>query len=228
MDAAIVPKDLLDLLNDPHAQQARVRYCAEVSDALDQCGRALWAFGLAADQPAREAVALVTQTAGVLARGAVHLYSAEHWYAGAALTRQFIEAEYLLFLFAQDIEEAIRWRNCPAAERRGYFTPNAMRKRSNGKFREQEYWAHCENGGHPTPCSGHLLPEHRSLLGSQILLWSDLAQHLERVWPSFGLAVDASGCGYIEIVHSARNKYPAQLRTFLDADAGHGWFEFKT
>jgi hypothetical protein len=131
-----------------------------------------------------------------LALGASQLFEAQRWYAGAALVRQLIEVEYLLFLFAVDSEEPERWVNASDEDVRRMFSPPAMRDRSRGRFRAEEYSSHCERGGHPR-LPGHVLlrehlllvdPERRELLNPAVL-GVDLAQHVERMWGHYVAAV---------------------------------------
>lgn len=186
---------------DPAAAKAVV---SVVATELDGLARQVWAFGLA-DGP-RRAVAIVSQMAAELALGAARLYESQQWYAGAALVRQLIESEYLLFLFATEPSEPKRWLSASSQEARRLYSPVAMRERSGGQFRVGEYSIHCEIAGHPRPAGHFLLQEHRELVPTEhreLLLpdnqWVDLAQHLERVWAHYLAAVTT---------HSPTNVYP--------------------
>ena len=187
-------------------------YVTEVAGELDGLAAQVWAFGLA--EGARRAVAIVAQMGAELAVGATQLYEAERWYAGAALVRQLIETEYLLFLFAADSAEPERWLRAAPDEARRVFAPGTMRERSAGRFRAEEYSVHCEVGGHPR-LSGHvLLREHLTPVpgGTPSLFdprvqWVDLAQHVERLWANYVTAVR---------VHSPTNVY-AERFARLDA-----------
>ena len=63
-------------------------------------------------------------------------------YAAAALLRQVVEVEYLLWTFADDPEDTVRWLNASKSQLDGRFRPAAMRQRSAGHFRTSEYVAH--------------------------------------------------------------------------------------
>lgn len=215
--------DYLAKLPDPSARIAREQFCVGVTRLMDSAGRALWAFGLATDDPKREALALVAQMAASLSQGAALLYSSENWYAGAGLVRQLVETEYLMFLFSTDAEAAARWRASTSEERRTLFTPAKMRKLSNGVFRDSEYWAHCDRGGHPTPLGQGLLSEHRPELGTNQWLWIDLAQHLERFWGYFDVAIETLNLENVRAAADARIAY-APLHTRWQAnDPCAGW-----
>jgi hypothetical protein len=149
MDEAVA-KTLL-LSSDSAAAQ---RMAVAVANELDGLAAQVWAFGMA--EGARRAVAIVAQMGAELAVGAAQLYSACRWYAGAALVRQLIEVEYLLFLFATDDEEPERWLRASDADAKKTFSPAEMRARSAGRFLVEEYQTHCKIGGHPR-VSGHLL-----------------------------------------------------------------------
>ena len=178
-------------------------YVIEVAGELDGLAAQVWAFGLA--EGARRAVAIVAQMGAELAVGAAQLYQAERWYAGAAVVRQLIETEYLLFLFATDSSEPEKWLRATPDEARRVFSPGTMRDRSAGRFRAEEYSFHCEIGGHPR-LSGHvLLREHLTpvpavppRLFDPSVQWVDLAQHVERLWGNYVAAVRA---------HSPSNVY---------------------
>ena len=195
--------EFLSKLSEPSGQRARERFCGEVAAALDSSGRALWAFGLGVE-PAREGLALITQMAASLASGASLLYSNENWYSGACVVRQLVEAEYLLFLSSIDQSEVALWRQSTYEQRRKLFSPAKMRERSAGRFRSSEYHAHCERGGHPSPLGAAFLPEHQSEVGSNVWLWVDLAQHLERLWSFFEGAVEIQGGVHVRSVTDAR------------------------
>ena len=186
---------------DPDAAKNLVEF---VAAELDSLAAQVWAFGWA--EGARWAVATVSQMGAELAVSAAQLYEAERWYGGAALVRQLIEVEYLLFLFASDDKEPERWLRAATSETKQLFSPAAMRQRSGGRFRAEEYAAHCEVGGHPRRQGHHLLRQHlRLATGSTApavdpgVQWVDLAQHVARLWGNYVNAVTR---------HSPTNIYP--------------------
>lgn len=198
-------------LNSDAAKDLVVSVAAE----LDSLAAQVWAFGLA--EGARWAVATVSQMGAELAVCAAQLYEAERWYAGAALVRQLIEVEYLLFLFASDDQEPERWLRATTEETKRLFSPAAMRTRSGGRFRAEEYAAHCEVGGHPRRQGHHLLHEHLRLgTGSTApaadpgVQWVDLAQHVSRLWGNYVKAVTR---------HSPSNIYPDRFARVSEAIA---------
>jgi hypothetical protein len=183
---------------------AAQRMAIAVAEELDGLAAQVWAFGMA--EGARRAVAIVAQMGAELAVGAAQLYKASRWYAGAALVRQLIEVEYLLFLFATDDSEPERWLNTSDAEAKKTFSPSQMRERSAGRFLVDEYQTHCKIGGHPR-VNGHLLlKEHITPIKTSppklfdpAIQWVDLAQHLERLSAHYMAAVAR---------HSPTNVYP--------------------
>jgi hypothetical protein len=209
-------------LRDPTAQSAREQYCRSCASAIESCGNVLWAFGLA-EEDVRRATAMVLQMAGSLALGSIAMLEAENWYASSALVRQLIETEYLLFRFATDPTEATRWLSATSTEIRRLFGPGAMRKRSDTKFRVEEYAAHCDHGGHPNPRSAYMLPEHSLVpatipLGSFNAKWFDLAQHLERVVRVMATSVRANGMAHVGLVSQALNDTGAALERWETED----------
>jgi hypothetical protein len=182
------------------AKQMAIAVAAE----LDGLAAQVWAFGMA--EGARRAVGIVAQMGAELALGAAQLYNANRWYAGAALVRQLIEVEYLLFLFAADDAEPERWLKASDAEAKKTFTPSQMRERPAGRFRVDEYQTHCKIGGHPRVGGHLLLREHLTPVSDSppklfdpSIQWIDLAQHLERFSTHYMAAV---------VRHSPTNVYP--------------------
>jgi hypothetical protein len=178
--------------------------------------------------PEREGLALVSQVAGELSTATVDLYRKKRWYAGAALVRQFIECEYLVYLFAQDPAHSRKWLQSTRQQRLEFFKPASMRKMSNGKFRSEEYAIHCERGGHPSPMGSSLLAEHAAtMLGKNRYLWCDLGQHLERYWDSFILAVDALDLGHVGLIRKARAEFPRWREKWRKLDLLSTWVTIK-
>lgn len=189
-------REMLDRA-DPDAAKQVVLAVAPVFDDLTA---QVWAFGLAEGR--RWAVAVVAQMGSELTLAASQLYAAQRWYAGAALVRQLVEVEYLLYLFATDDEEPDRWLMATSDEVRQMFAPSAMRKRAGTRFRCEEYASHCEFGGHPRRRAHWLLREHGVIEpahASPEIQWVDLAQHLRRAWTNYCAAVAR---------HSPSNVYP--------------------
>ncbi len=173
-------------LMDPHIHEVRMSTCRACASNLEECGKVLWAFGLPMNNM-RRGLALIVQMGGALAQGATLALDAGNQYSAAALLRQFVEIEYLLYLFGKDPKEAERWYSASPEDLRKVLSPASMRKRSKGRFQDDEYWSHCEIGGHPHPRSGFLLPEHDLLGRTHFMhppngLWVDLGQHLTRAF----------------------------------------------
>jgi hypothetical protein len=110
--------------------------------------------------------------------------------------RQVVEIEYILYLFANDPEEADRWLSLSPAEAKNYFMPVKMRERSGGKFNADEYSAHCQLGGHPRKNGVALLSDWMIVSGKEndeesipIAIWMDLHEHTVRSWRYFIAAV---------------------------------------
>jgi hypothetical protein len=196
-------RELLRAIDPAAARELVVRVAGE----LDALASQVWAFGMS--RGSRRALAMVAQMGSELAVGAALLFEANRWYAGAALVRQLIEVEYLLFLFATDAAEAGKWLKASSEEARKVFTPREMRKRSNGRFQADEYSTHCDLGGHPRPRGHRLLRDPATVPGIEpsglenpAVGWVDLAQHLERLWGHYVEAV---------VVHSPTNVYPERF-----------------
>ena len=130
------------------------------------------------------AVALLTRLGSELSGGISLLARRSLIYSAGALLRQLIEVEYLMFIGYADPMNLQRWYRADPKELRKDFTPQRMRKRSDGLFRDQEYWFHCEVGGHPHPKSRMLLPAYNPLVPPVAVLLPDAVQHVRRLWTS--------------------------------------------
>jgi hypothetical protein len=137
---------------------------------------------------------VVTETAADLTASTISLLQSGHPYSAMALVRQIIEAEYLIWLFAADAEQARRWLNADDDELWLIFRPSEIRKRSAGRFGAHEYRSHCGLGGRPSPKSRVLLPEHSMTVPVE-WLWADLLTHLSRLWRTLVEAVSSVGFG---------------------------------
>ncbi len=107
---------------------------------------------------------------------------------------------------------------------RHIYNPSAMRKRSGGRFRDQEYWSHCEIGGHPNPKAAFLLPDHvlpgdAPPLPTPEWMWVDLGQHLERLWRFADIAQQALELGSVRVVENAKSEAESALQCWHEQDA---------
>ncbi len=151
-------------------------------------GRTQWGYG--DDRVVGFAVAV--EIAGALAVDAVNLLGLDRRYSAAALIRQLIECEYLVWSFGSDPEEARRWLNADAQELRSIFSPSRIRQRSAGRFDPEEYQRHCGLGGHPSAAARSLLRAH-SLEAPVEEQWTDLSSHFDRLWRTLLEAVQTLG-----------------------------------
>jgi hypothetical protein len=103
------------------------------------------------------AVGALLGVGGELTLGAIHLFAFGQNYAGAALVRQLVEVEYLMWAFAENPKDAKKWLDSTPAERQKLFRRVVLRRRSGGRFLDKDYGHHCEMGGHPVPRSMTLL-----------------------------------------------------------------------
>ena len=195
---------LLELAADKADQKTRAKMCATYADALAETGKRLWVDG-ALSGPDRTVgkspfdfgnddtvgLATICQVGGQLAKGTVDLLGAENLYGAQALIRQIVEVEYLANAFAEKDDIAAEWMRADRDERRRFWSPAGLRKRSAGKFLSEDYWDHCDRGGHPTREALPYLPEHQGLPSA--FVWADLAGHLYGTWSGVIRAVDVRG-----------------------------------
>lgn len=129
------------------------------------------------------AVGYLGHVAASLQAAAVTLVDLENPYAAAALVRQLVEVEYLLWAFADNHDDAARWLAATPSERRKMWQPGHLRKRSGDRFRGLDYWLHCDYGGHPTPEGVRLLIDPASLYPGEAMLCESLI-HTAAAWRS--------------------------------------------
>lgn len=175
-------------LADDGAHRTRVLACRAIADGLKSIATWLTIDAAFRQERTRLGLGLVTEIGSELATATVSLYDVGAYYAGAVLVRQLIEVQYLVAWFAGDPARPAEWLSTRPADVWAKSRPQKMRRvlRDDGRdFRDQEYSAHCELGGHPNPKGGALVvgyhdPNRNLLLGES--QWVDLAQHLEPLW----------------------------------------------
>lgn len=144
------------------------------------------------------AVALLSRLASELLAGITLMSRQSCMYAAGALLRQLIEIEYLMFLGYTDPSNLARWYRADAKELRKVFSPQQMRNASNGLFRDEEYWLHCEIGGHPHPRARLLLSAYETTLTPVATLLPDAVHHL-RLWTSLRLLLPKLDVGELAL-----------------------------
>lgn len=178
-------------LADDDAQTAREAHARTVAESMQLVGQALHVGGYVLRDENANGLSLATRMGGALALGSCDLLDAGNAYGAAALVRQLVEVEYLLWTFAGDADDAARWLGASRTQLGKHFTPAAMRERSGGQFRTNEYRSHCEHGGHPNPAGWFLLTDSPPLDPVRSA-WVDLGQHLERGWRVLRAACEAA------------------------------------
>lgn len=209
-------EDLDRLVADDAAHKVRTAACREMASGIARAGQLFWVAGWLFSNDSVKGLGVLSEIGGELARSTVALLDEDLGYGAAALVRQLVEVEYLAWAFCEDSEVAARWYLSSPADIRKMFNPAAMRKRADGRFRNEEYWTHCDIGGHPNPKAALLLPDHSHGFTSNRWQWIDLGQHLQRLW---GFLVDAS------VSHDLAQLLPAALQTGVQA-AIADWHDF--
>lgn len=166
------------------------------------------------------AVAAVAQMAAELASAASLLVRDGRLYAVASLTRQLLECEYHLAHFSSDFGAAALWALASPSDMRNQFAPGRLRKIEG--FRNEEYWSHCDSGGHPSPAGRHLLRNDvrsiadRGFVEATIAL--DLTQHVHRAWNSLDAVLVAEHARYVLVRADERASVRDMHERWVDAD----------
>lgn len=137
------------------------------------------------------ATGLVLEMAGDIGQAAVILMAAGRTYSAQSLARQLIECEYLVPYFAKDPEAAREWLNATGDDRRRYWSPQGLRTRMPGMFRDTEYWSHSDTS-HPTPVARVYLAKHSKAMPVEVW-WDELRMHLSRLALRADEAIQALG-----------------------------------
>lgn len=182
VDDADLRATINELIADENLLALRIKTCEAFADALRCASTYFHVPACLAEDDAIRGLSSVIDMSAELASSTIDLFKSDRWYAGNSLIRQLIETEYLLTIFAADRAIASDWQHASPEQLRRWWNPAAMRAKTNGRFADEEYWGHCERGGHPSPDSSHLL---RNTLRARLdrrFFWIDLVIHLKRAW----------------------------------------------
>lgn len=158
-------------------------------------------------------VATLLQIAGELCAGAVPALDGNQQYVGAALLRQLVEVEYLMWSYAAGKADAKEWLDSDRDTRRRIFSAKHLRDRAGERFNWLDYAHHCDQGGHPTPMAALLLGG-REPLGQ--LLLGDLLLHTWRTWDS--VVTWSAGHACIETVAEVASEVRGSLALWGEID----------
>jgi hypothetical protein len=161
--------------DDDDLSVLRSQICRLAADWLAGAGDSLLVSAWATQDNDIEAVALLTQMVGQLGQEAADAFDRQRWYAATALTRQIVEAHYLMAVFRDDASQRGRWLSASTNRIEKSFRPGQMRQA--GGFSPSEYKQHCAWGGHPNPSARWLLPNHTGKVQPSVLM-ADLGMHL--------------------------------------------------
>ena len=174
---------------------ARFEVLDGAQDTLTKIADHCQLSGWAVRESEELAVAILARIAGELSGGIALLLRNSHAYGAGALLRQLIEVEYLMYLGYLDPANLERWYKADGRELRNSFTPQRMREAAGGLFRNEEYWQHCEVGGHPHHNSRMLLSNYKHTVEPSSFLLPDAVQHIRRLWTSLKLLLPKLGFG---------------------------------
>ena len=185
--------ELMQVYRLAHADETlrgvRVRVLEATVETLDVVARGANRAASGTRDYSQLAVGLLCEIALELTAGIQLSLEDNRVYAAACLLRQVIEIEYLMLLGCADSRTLSDWYQASPRDRRKQFSPKQMREASDGFFLDQEYWMHCEVGGHPNPRGRMLLPSRSTGIAPEAFLLPDSIQHIRRLWTSLRLLV---------------------------------------
>lgn len=213
------PVPLRRAMSPDGARVAGQRVCREVSEMLGRVAHVLLLWGGAhAKDEKTVGLGVIIRIGAELADATLTLLDDERSYPAAALIRQLVEVEYLSWALAENLDEVSRWIHADYRERQKFFAPQRLRERSDGQFRDREYWTHCARGGHPHPDGTAFLPDPASEGGRGVdVLWDDLVFHLAGIWEYLLEALDGHPIG--DLLTDERRKSVSEALQKWHADA---------
>lgn len=220
------PAPLRRAMSPDSARDAGQRACREISEMLVRVGKVLLMGGAHGGDEKTFGLGVVIRIAAELSEATIILLDDERGYPAAALIRQLVEVEYLAWALADDLDEVSHWIHADRGARNQFFSPRRLRDRSDGRFRDEEYWAHCNRGGHPHPDGTAFLPGPDGGTGRGLdVLWDDLVFHVAGIWGHLLDALEGHPIG--ELVTEDRRRSVTQgLREWRSTanEARHGMF----
>ncbi|WP_131806146.1 hypothetical protein [Mycobacterium alsense] len=156
-----------------------------------------------------EATALMSVTFSALSGGIYQLAEKGNLYPANALLRQLVEAEFILWKFAQDCSNAVAWFNSTPEERRLIWRPATIYRSGDNEYRQKDYAQHCELCGHPTPIGARVAAGIQSFV-PMASLFCDQLNHSKDAWQHL-----------IEIIRLIDNTYSTNISPNLgEVDSG--------
>lgn len=182
--------------SDEAMQKARTAAAFESINYWQKAAYDLHVVGLREDisnncQDSLEGLALVAVTTKTLASGVFQLARLQNIYPAWALVRQIVESEFIVWKFAQLPTQIPLWLHSTDDERRQNWRPAQIYRDDDNTYRQKDYWAHCERGGHLTPRGARMASQgktHPIMLAS---LLTELTDHLYDAWRHLLRAVGA-------------------------------------
>src|SRR3546814_18181080 len=115
-------------VTDDDLSARRSQICHLAADWLAGAGDSLWVSAWATQDNDTEAVALLTQMVGQLGQAAADAFDHERWYAATALTRQIVEAHYLMAELRDEPSQRARWLTASTTRIAQSFRPGPLRQ----------------------------------------------------------------------------------------------------
>lgn len=182
--------------SDEAMQKARAAAAFESINYWQKAAYNLHVVGLREDisnncQDSLEGLALVAVTTKTLASGVFQLARLQNIYPAWTLVRQIVESEFIFWKFAQDPTQIPLWLHSTADERRQDWKPAQIYRDDDNTYRQKDYWAHCELGGHPTPRGTRIASQGKIHPIMWASLLTELTDHLWDAWRHLLKAVAA-------------------------------------
>lgn len=165
-DVQLSDRDAANAASEEYAmnqemRQARQATVFNITYHWDDAANVLAVESENADNPeacnqSLNALTLLSKTFVSLTAAIYQLVAQTNMYPANSLLRQLVEAEFILWKFAQDDANTVAWLNSTPDERRASWRPSTIYRDGDNDYRQKDYAQHCEMGGHPTPIGTRL------------------------------------------------------------------------
>ncbi len=166
-------------------------------------------------------------TCAALSAGIYQLVSQANLYPAAALLRQIVEVEFVMWKFAQSHEQSQLWVESTADERRLSWRPSTIYRDHNNAYRQKDYSNHCELCGHPTPVGARVAAGlETTTIEANVL--ADLIGHCSDAWQHLITAVKVLDSEYSTDVSADIKALDEKFKSVMDQHSSKDHYSMST